>query len=89
MLYFFRPISYCNVPNNVGNRRLEQGRIGVIGSSFGKSVFSFITHMCCDPSYEYLAVLSQFVKRQHYVKGSFELYFGVVKSHYCSLAAAI
>ena len=73
-------------------RQLEQGRINVIGSFFVKSVFFFITHiaaMCWDPSYEYLVVLSQFVKRQHCVKGSFRLYFGVVKSHNCSLAVVL
>ena len=36
-----------------------------------------------DPSYEYLVVLSQFVKRLHSVKGSFGLYFGVFKSQNC------
>ena len=42
--------------------------------------------MCWDPSYGYLVVLSQFVDRQHCVKGSFRLYLGVVKSHNCTLA---
>ena len=41
--------------------------------------------MYWDPSYEYLVVISQFFNRQHCVKGSFRLYFGVVKSHNCSL----
>ena len=45
--------------------------------------------MCWDPSHDYLVVLSQFVKHQHCIKGSFGLYFGVVKSHIYSLAAAI
>ena len=54
----FRPLSYCHVPSNLGNWRLEQGRIGIIASSFGKSVSS---NSCWDPSYEYLVVLSQFV----------------------------
>ena len=43
--------------------------------------------MCWDPFNEY--VLSQFVKNQHCVKGSFVLYFGVVKSHNFSLVVAI
>ena len=34
----------------------------------------------------YLVVLSQFVYHQHCVKGSFRLYFGVVKSHNCRRA---
>ena len=33
--------------------------------------------MCWNPFYVYLVVLSQFVKRQYYIKGSFILYFGV------------
>ena len=85
----FRPLFYCHVPSNLGNRQLEQGRINVIGSFFGKSAFFFISHiaaMCWDPSYEYPVVLSQFVNHQHCVKGSFVLYFGVVKSHNCRLA---
>ena len=88
----FCHISYCHVPSDLGNRQLEQGRINVIGSFFGKSVFFFITHiaaMCWDPSYEYLVVLYQFVNRQHCVKGSFGIYFGVHKSLNCSLAVAI
>ena len=40
--------------------------------------------MCWNPFYVYLVVLSQFVKRQYYIKGSFILYFGVVKGHNCS-----
>ena len=68
----FRPVSYCHVPSNLGNRQLEQGRISVIG----KSVFFFIAAMCWDTSYEYLVVLFQFIKHHHCVKGSFGLYFG-------------
>ena len=91
----FRPLSYCHVQSNLVNRQLEQGRIfflmgdglpkvSVIGS-FLVIVPFFITHitdMCWDSSYEYLVVLSQFVKHQYCVKGSFGLYFGVVKSHH-------
>ena len=87
--------SYCHVPSNLGNRQLEQGRIfflmgdglpkvSAIGSFLAiKSSFSLchITAMCWDSSYEYLVVLSQFVKHQHCVKGSFGLYFGVFKGH--------
>ena len=37
----FRPFSYCHAPSNLGNQQLEQGRISVIGSFFGKNVFFF------------------------------------------------
>ena len=50
-------------PSSFLNRQHEQGRISVIGSSFGRSVCFFINQIaiCWDPSYEYLVVLSQFV----------------------------
>ena len=66
----FRPLSYCHVQGNLGNQQLEQDRINVIGSLFGKSVLFFITHiatMCWDPSYDYLVVFSQFVNHQNCV----------------------
>ena len=86
----FRHLSYCHVPSNLENRQLEQGRIS--GSFFGKSVFFFITHlaaMCWNPSDKYLGVLSQFVNCKHCVKGSFVIYFGVVKSHKYNLAVML
>ena len=59
----FRHLSLLlHVPSNLGNQ--QQGRISVIGSFFGKSVFFFIIHiaaMCWDPSYECLVALSQFL----------------------------
>ena len=85
----FFPFFYCHVPSKLGNWQFEQGHVNVIGSFFGKSAFFFITHivaMCWDPSYEYLVFLSQFVNRQHCVKGSVGLYFGVFKCHNCSMA---
>ena len=67
----FRPLSYRHVPSTLGNWQVEQGRISLIGSFFCKSVFFFVAHiaaMCWDPSYEYLGVLSQFVKHQHILR---------------------
>ena len=69
----FRPLFYCHVPNNLGNRQLVKVA-SMLLAPFGKSAFFFITQiaaMCWDPSYEYMVVLSQFVNRQHCVKGSF------------------
>ena len=57
----FRFFSYCHVPSYLGNRRLEQGRICVIGSSFSKRVSFFISQIaavCWYPSNKNLSVLS-------------------------------
>ena len=86
----FRPLSYCHVPSILGNWQLEQGHISFIGSFFCKSVF-FLLPTCAG-----IYLMSTWVfspsslsTSTYCVKGSFRLYFGVLKSHNCSLAVAI
>ena len=49
----FCPLSKCRVPNRLGNWQLEQGRIGVIGSSFGDNVSLFIVLVAAMPLAEF------------------------------------